>query len=338
MEKLGEILNENPNGLVQLRDELVSLLKGFDRSGHESDRGFYLEAWNGTDSFSFDRIGRGTVIIESTTLSLIGCIQPGPLHEHLASMAAGGAGDDGFMQRVQLAVWPDAAGTWHNVDRPPDAAAWAAAFKVFEWIDGLAPDAIGAERDPHDPDGLPFLRFTPMAQAKFDRWRESLEAKVRSGGECPALEAHLSKYRSLVPSLALIFHLADAGRGGVTEGPLQKAIGWAEYLETHARRVYSPVLDLPAVPALALARKISAGRLSDPFTLHDVYASGWKGLAKPAEASGAVERLMALGWLREAHDEDTGGRPSTRYHINPGVRDEDFARQYRGSTGNLQNP
>ena len=47
-------------------------------------------------------------------------------------------------------------------------------------------------------DDLPFLRFADNAQEYFYLWWTGLEAKVRSGQESPALESHLSKYRSLI--------------------------------------------------------------------------------------------------------------------------------------------
>jgi hypothetical protein len=46
-EKLGEILAENPNGILAHRDELVSLLKTLDREEFAAARGFFLTAWNG---------------------------------------------------------------------------------------------------------------------------------------------------------------------------------------------------------------------------------------------------------------------------------------------------
>ena len=48
-EKLGEILAENPNGVLAHRDELVSLLKTLDREEFAAARGFFLTAWNGKD-------------------------------------------------------------------------------------------------------------------------------------------------------------------------------------------------------------------------------------------------------------------------------------------------
>lgn len=78
VEKLGEILNENPNGVLCYRDELIGLLKSLDKEGQEGARSFYLEAWNGNSRYTYDRIGRGTIDIESAIISIIGSIQPGP--------------------------------------------------------------------------------------------------------------------------------------------------------------------------------------------------------------------------------------------------------------------
>ena len=44
-------------------------------------------------------------------------------------------------------------------------------------------------------------------------WRRE---KLRGGMETPMMEAHLAKFRSLMPSLALLFHLVDVAAGGGT--------------------------------------------------------------------------------------------------------------------------
>ncbi|QTL05847.1 DUF3987 domain-containing protein [Aquabacter sp. L1I39] len=76
VEKLGELLNENPRGLLVVRDELPGLLAKLEDEAFQVDRAFFLEAFNGDAAFKYDRIGRGTVEIEIATLSLVGGIQP----------------------------------------------------------------------------------------------------------------------------------------------------------------------------------------------------------------------------------------------------------------------
>src|SRR5204862_4703325 len=96
VEKLGVILAENVNGLLLFLDEAISLLRSMDREGHEADRGFYLTAWAGDSRFTYDRIGRGTLDIESAIVSIIGSIQPGVVNDYLRGAVVGGSGDDGL--------------------------------------------------------------------------------------------------------------------------------------------------------------------------------------------------------------------------------------------------
>jgi hypothetical protein len=64
VEKLGELLNENPRGVLLIRDELSGFLARMENEEHQSERAFYLEAFNGDGRFTYDRIGRGTIHIE----------------------------------------------------------------------------------------------------------------------------------------------------------------------------------------------------------------------------------------------------------------------------------
>ncbi len=325
VEKLGELLNQNPNGVLLFRDELSGFLRLMDRLGHENDRGFYCEAWNGSGAYTYDRLGRGTLRIEAACVSILGGIQPGPLHAYLNETFAGG-GDDGLIQRFQLAVFPDPPPRWRNVDRWPDIDAKTRAFAIYRRLDPLDPATVAA----HDltPEERPFLRFAPEAQELFDAWRAALEAKLRSDDDHPVLLSHLAKYRSLMPSLALIFHLIDSLDRGVS-GPVsrataEQAAAWCAYLEAHARRLYASVTDPARVAAALLGRKLTRGRLPTPFTARDVYRNAWTGLTEPRGVHHALEVLDELGWIRSESVRATGGgRPTVRFHINPAVRRAD---------------
>ncbi|MBK7644376.1 MAG: DUF3987 domain-containing protein [Planctomycetes bacterium] len=184
-------------------------------------------------------IGRGTVRIEAAIVSILGGIQPGPLHEYLVGAARDGKGDDGLLQRFQLLVWPDPSPNWVNHDREPDEAAQKEADEVFRHLHELEPEAVGATRPIGDSISIPYLRLSEHAQPVFDDWRRDLELYLRSGAEGEAFESLLAKYRKLVPALALIFHLADGNTGPVGLESLDRAIKASEYLKSHARRVYA---------------------------------------------------------------------------------------------------
>ena len=176
-EKLGELLRANPRGLLCLRDELAGWLRSLDRPGSEGTREFYLESWNGTGSYSYDRIGRGTIHIPALTLSIFGGIQPGKLRGYIDSALALGSGDDGLLQRFQLLVYPDGPCDWRDVDRWPDAEARDRAFSIYQAIDSFDPLERGA--DPGTYDEIPTFRFAPDAQELFSTYRDDLERELR---------------------------------------------------------------------------------------------------------------------------------------------------------------
>lgn len=324
VEKLSELLGENPRGLLIHRDELSGWLRSLDKQGRESDRAFYLESWNGTGTFDVDRIGRGSLHVPALCVSILGGIQPGPLSSYVYEAARGGKGDDGLLQRFQLLVWPDPSPTWRNVDRWPDSMTKNRAYAVYEALDSLTPEEFGATAE--DEGRIPAVRYVPDAQEVFNRWRDELEARLRSGELSPALESHLAKYRSLMPSLALVFHLvafvdgkAEPGTVGL-EAALQAA-AWCEYLETHAGRLYASAENPAMEGARALLGRIRKGDVKDGSSIRDIYQGRhWSKLSTSEEVSAAATVLEEYGWLH-VEKVETRGRPATRIRLHPSLRE-----------------
>lgn len=319
---LSEVLrNCAPNGVLAYRDELMSLVRALDDESRVEDRGFYLTGWNGSDSYTSDRIGRGfNLHIPAVTISLLGSTQPGKITAYVADVIAGGAGDDGLIQRFGMMVWPDLDPEWREIDRQPCRAARDAAFDAFETLAKINPADVGAQFDEYQPERA-FLRFDPEAQAEFKSWWSRLEHRLRGDELHPAMESHLSKYRKLVPSLALLHHLLSGAYGPVAARSLLAACAWGEFLETHAQRLYGAATDRTATNAKTILRHIKRGDLGGPtFTQRDVHQRGWTGLTEPAAVEAALERLEAHAYLRkERQQAPRGGRPSVVCTINPKV-------------------
>jgi putative DNA primase/helicase len=310
IEKMHAILVDNPAGVLLVRDELAGWLQSLDTKGRERDRPFYLEAWNGDHPYTFDRIGRGTLRLEHLCLSVFGSIQPAKLRSYLTNAVNGGAGDDGLAQRLQLLVWPDHKAEWKNVDRKPNTSAATAVEEVFRRV----ADMPGDEPFP--------MRFSPDAQELFNAWRDELEPRVRSGKLPPYLESHLAKYRSLMPTLALLLHIADGGEG--SEVPLihtQRAADYCDYLEAHAKRAYSCVSAPEQDAAVALSKKIKEGAVGRKFTVRDVYTKGWANLVRAEQVRAALTVLEQAGWVRreDRGPGEAGGRPTEEFIVNPRV-------------------
>ncbi|MCE2946305.1 MAG: DUF3987 domain-containing protein [bacterium] len=319
-EALGVILSANPQGVLAYRDELAGLLSSMEREGNEGARQFYLSAYSGKESYTTNRIGRGQTHIEACCLGMLGTIQPAVIASHIRDAVERGGGD-GLLARFSLLVWPDLPAQWRDVDRWPDSEARSAVHAVFDRIKALDPIAIGASSD--DDGTPPFVRFDERAHGLFVEWRSELEARLRrpAAEESQAFVSHLSKYRKLVPALALIFHVVEGVGGDVTERTLARALAWCDLLEAHARRAYGSQSVAKCAGARALLAKITAGALgsSGPFTLREVYRAQWTGLDTKDRAKRAVEMLCDLDYLL-AVDVDTGGRPTVAYHVNPKTR------------------
>jgi len=308
VEKLGELLNENPNGLILVRDELAGWLSKMTQDDHQADRAFYLECFDGNGRFTYDRIGRGTIDIEHCTLSMIGGIQPSKIAP-LVRGATRGTADDGLIQRLQLAVWPDDNRRWRWIDRQPDAKARHAFEQAFYRLHGL-----------HFDDGTgepPCWRFTAKAQGLFVEWMEEVQKIARADDIHPALESHLLKMPQTIAGLALLFEVLDGQGGEVGEIATARALEWADYLRSHAERLYSVAVG----SAIESARLILSRRekLPELFTGRDIQRKGWAGLDSLEAIRDALETLVEYGYLTESLMPPTaqGGRPSTRYHWNP---------------------
>jgi Protein of unknown function (DUF3987) len=268
-----------------------------------------------------DRIGRGSQHVPALCLSILGSIQPGPLSTYVYQATQGEKGDDGLLQRFQVLVWPDPSPSWRNVDRWPDTEAKNRAYEVSKQLDGLDPEDFGA--DGEDEEGIPSVRFSEEAQEVFDQWRDELEIRLRSTELPPALESHLAKYRSLMPSLALIIQLIEfvdsSGDGGAVglRAALQAA-AWCEYLESHARRLYSSAENPATEGARALLERIHKGDVSDKDSTRAVYRKHWTKLSTSEQVNSACGVLEEYGWLR-IEVIKTGGRSTTRLLLHPSL-------------------
>lgn len=324
-EKLGELLLDNPQGLLVFRDELSGFLKNLEKPGRDGDRAFYLEGWTGTGSFNVDRIGRGSFRVPALCVSILGGIQPGPLSSYVRGALEDGEKADGLLQRFQLLVWPDVPGEWQNIDRYPNTEAKNRAFKVFEKLDALKPEKFGAIAE--EGEEIPAVHFSEKAQEVFDAWREELEALLRSGELVPPLEAHLAKYRSLMPSLALLFELMEfvdqeeekEEERTVGRESAVRAAAWCSYLEGHARRLYASAEDPTLVRARNLLAHIRAGDVKNGSSVREVYRSQWAKLASPQDADAALRVLEDHGWVR-VETAKTGGRPAKKILLHPSLR------------------
>lgn len=339
MEKLGEIENQNNNGVLQFRDELSGFLASLEKDSEQEQRAFYLSGFNGTGSEMVDRIGRGSLFIENHCLSVMGGIQPDKLEMYLEQTMRG-LGNDGLMQRFQMMVYPDPLPRRKEKDIAVNKESRNAVYELFIAADGLFEGKLASygANEPNEYYKRPYFRFADNAYKVFMDWYDALQAKA-DDAEHEVIAQHLLKYGRLIPALALIFHLVDcieigSRLGGVSLKALQAAIAWGDMLETHMLRVYSCITDNSHLKASLLANKILAllkkpsdktdktDWISHGFTARSLKRKNWKGLTDDNAVQTAIDVLIEHDWLdyKEVKSTGQGGRPTERYWINPKLK------------------
>jgi hypothetical protein len=300
VERLQELLNENPDGFLYYRDELTGLLRGLDREEKAEDRAFMLECFNGSGAYTSDRIGRGKTHVESTTLSVFGGMTPSAMQPYIYNALNHGTGDDGLIQRVQLMVYPDTLQEWRHVDRLPDEQARQAVFAQFKHLADM--EAVECP-----------VHFTKEAQKVFDIWLELHAQMVKRADIHPAIESHLNKYKSLLPSLALVVNELDAGHGAdVTLSSLKKALKWCVYLKSHMHRIYGMAVNSVATGARIIYER--RAKLEDEFTVREVGRMHWANLSDTEQVEAAIRELVECGYAYKVEPEKgKKGRPTTKF-------------------------
>lgn len=322
IKKLSALLAENPRGLLLFRDELMGLLSTWEQEGRESDCSFFLESWNGNGSITSDRLGRGTAHTKNVCLTLFGATQPAKLLRYLYQ-AVRGCDNDGFLQRFQLMIYPDEINEWKLIDRTPNNPAKQRAFSIIRKLSEIDFVRYGAKTSPDC--NIPYFEFDNNSRELFYCWLTEHEKNIKTSDDHPILKEHLAKFRSLFPSLALIFFLIDIADGeqctAISFDHVVSAIGWCGYLESHARRIYGMATNMSHHAAALLAKKIEEGKLKSGFTIRDVYRKDWSLLSSKEVIRNACDELIELGWLRIEIRQGNVGRPKqASFVINPKIK------------------
>jgi hypothetical protein len=317
VEKLGDLLVHNPQGMLVYRDELIGLLASWEKEGKEGDKAFYLEGWNGTASFNIDRIGRGSLHIKNLCISVFGGIQPDLLERYLAGITTS-LDNDGRIQRFQVMVYPNAV-PWEWRDRYPVKGAREAVRDLFDRLAVFDPVQDGAAPS-DDFVKLPHFCFDDAAQDIFVEWCTELYTVHIASEQNPLMQQHFGKFEKLFCSIALILHLAEGSIGPVSATSALRAAAWCEYLAGHARRIYGLVEAAKVTTARMVSRRLAEGKLDDGFTVRDMVRKQWSGITTTMQAETVLALLEENGHVQSQDGINTLGRPTVRYYVNPQVK------------------
>ena len=162
LEAVGVLLDTNPRGLLQMRDELSGWLGGFDKYSEGNEAAQWLEFHSG-NSVRIDRKGgeKKTIYIPRALVSVTGTIQE-PVLRNLLAVDDAKYFASGLAARFLMAMPPERERQWREAITPPDLARQYA--DLFQDLFALAPqiDAETGRRVPMT------LTWTPEAKKRLD--------------------------------------------------------------------------------------------------------------------------------------------------------------------------
>jgi hypothetical protein len=307
IEKLAEILEDNPHGVLLTRDELNGWLTSFSRyKGNQggTDLPLWLESYRAGPWLVDRKTGdRRTSFVPRTVVSVTGGIQPNVL--------AGALTDDfldaGLPARLLLAMPPKLAKRWSELEVEPDAEQ-----SYHALLDGLL--ALDFDRDSQGEQAPHALRLSAEAKAIwvafYDDWaQEQAAAEGAMAAAYAKLEAYAARLSLLHHVVTCVGRNAD-DRQEVGARSVEAGIGLARWFASEARRIYAMLGESPEERQdrrLVEFIRSQGGRI----TTRQLQRSNPARYRAAEQAEAALHGLVESGlaeWHR--HQPEGGGRPS----------------------------
>jgi hypothetical protein len=323
IERLGELLQARPQGILFLRDELSGLFTNMSRYSSGQGNEFWLEAWNG-DSFNVERMGRVTHV-DHLLIGIAGGMQPDKLVKSFE-------GDhDGMYARV-LFAWPSEPGcpalSNEALEIEPDIQ--NAINRVDKLAELTAEGTLVIRNIPLSPEAwtefAQFLQFAHQGKDAFEGREREWWAKM---------SAHALRLSGMLT------YLPWAVEGGpepaaIGKDAMASAIVLAkDYFWPHARACLRQIgLTERHTNARRVLRWLRAARKTE-VSREEVRREA---LSQRLDADETTELLASLcrsGWLREKASPSgpQGGKPSRRWLVNPNLFNTPVAETAETPTG-----
>jgi hypothetical protein len=312
IESLGELLADNPHGMLCGRDELDAWFKSFTRyrKGGGNDRSQWLEL-HGATTLRIDRLTRErqTLIVPRAGVSICGTIQPSVFASALDKESL----DAGLGARILLCAPPERKRVWTEAEVTEELAEEYAG--LLEKLLAL-PLKDPAKRRPH------VIGMSPGAkQLWIEFYNEWGEVQLQSEG---AQRSAFSKLEAYCLRLALVHHVVSCvSRGAdhlcqVTKESFAAAIGLVRWFAQESRRIYCTLSEKPEETETRRLVEWIAGRGGEVTAVHLRRANASR-YPTTESAEAALDSLVQaeLACWEACPPSDKGGRPTRKCILQP---------------------
>ena len=235
VERLAELLDDNPRGLLMSRDELSGWFNSFTKykaRGAGSDVPNWLEMYNANNITVDRKTGeRRSILVERAAVSVTGTIQPGILARTLTTQAC----ENDLTARLLLAWPPRRKKEW--TESTVDEAVEGEYDRILRALLALTMRQTGESKsEPHR------LQLSRKAKPIWDSWYESwTEVQFQTEGN---LLATYAKIEAAAARLALVHHLVSTVHAGgdtlsaISAESMEAGVRQARWFAGEAERVY----------------------------------------------------------------------------------------------------
>lgn len=243
IEKLAELLEDNPRGLLVARDELAGWLGSFERykgKAGGTDRPNWLEMHRaGTIAVDRKTGERRTIFVRHAAVSVTGGIQPGVLARSLTADSI----EAGLGARLLMAAPPKLPKRWSEMEVEPDVQ------QGYErLLDGLLALDFDTDRDGERvPQVLQLSKEAKAVWVTFYNQWASEQAAVE--GE---VAAAFSKLEAYAARFALLHHVAthvgldSEDRREIGVKSIEAGVRLCLWFAGESRRIYATLSESPA--------------------------------------------------------------------------------------------
>jgi hypothetical protein len=322
VEALGDLLKDNPSGLLLHFDELTEFVGRMDayNGGSGKDRGAYLQAFDGGSKTINRKSSIMPLVVENFSVGVLAGVQP----EKLAELFKKPGGADGLFQRFLVYALP-----------PAGSAAYNASIGTFTEVN--CQQIFDHLHEWSAAGSLKSVSVNPSILPLMERYHNQMRIVAQRTG-ASRLAEHFDKFPGFLARILFALHCIECAANGrfssvVTEETFNRALAIARVLYRHSEAVYE-ALGQHSGGSAHLMKAVCEAILSkrwDRFKWGDLtrYATNWNG-ADERQAQGAIDLLIELDWVREVVPERVAGRPGRRsvgvFVVNPMVH-ERFSEQ-----------
>ncbi len=311
-EALAALLQQNPRGLLMVRDELAAWF-AFDayKASKGGDVAKWLEMFGGRPMV-VDRKSGGTLYVPRAAVSIAGGIQPETLRRALGQEHR----DNGLAARLLFAMPPRSPKRWTEAD--VSEATEAAVAAVFDRLFVLTPET--------DDDGDERPRLLTLADDGKRAWvafynEHAIEQAELSGDEAAAW----SKLEGYAARLALVVHLTRYAAGDPTLGDVGRVdaasvdagVVLARWFGDEARRVYAILSESDDERKTRRLLELVQRKGGDVSGRELVQSS--RAFRRVPDAEAALSKLVEAGvgsWVKP-EQRGRGGPKARRFVLSP---------------------